>query len=471
MRTYLFLVLGGVGIGLSLSFPPLWPLVFFLFVPILASVYRGEVSRRELFFHGWVFGTALIGSTLHWFFNTLPLVWLGVTEPLASVAIVFLFWAILSALLGLVIAAWTLIARIVCTNRFVDVFSFSILWVVFEHLRMWVYALVSYGPGAALEPHFSFGFVGYALAHDSLLLQIASVGGVYALSLAAMMVAMVFYFVATKVPKTVAAGIVLSVFALSIFAPQQTGSFEPPFNMDVIETNFESVLEFSSPEQQYKQDMITQKLHELVRRNPGVDVIVLPEASRYTQFVSKGDFVEFFADIFGDKEVLIVDSWRVTTDEGVFNRIVFFSTTEGVLAAQDKLFLLPMGEYVTHFGGLIVNMLGKSDELKKIKKNRSYTHSNTLQPFTFRGVTIGALACSEVVSPSLYHSLAEDYGVDVFVNLSSYAWFNHSVNPYNQVVAMARVQAVWGDRPYIQASNAAPSFFVSPEGRVGTKQL
>lgn len=110
MQRVFFTVLGGVSIGLALSVPMLWLLALVGMIPLVHIVYA-HVSLRQSFLSGWLFGSALIGTTLYWFFNTLPLEWLGITNPFVEVVLVTFFWAFLSSVLGIAVGLWALVAK------------------------------------------------------------------------------------------------------------------------------------------------------------------------------------------------------------------------------------------------------------------------------------------------------------------------------------------------------------------------
>jgi len=466
MYRYFFLILGAISIGLSLSYSFFWPLIFVSVLPLVRLVYAEDLEYKHLFSHGWLFGFLLIGSTIHWFFNALPLTWLGISDSLVSVILIFFVWLVVSVVLGVAVGLWAVCARVSRTHLMVDMVTFSTLWVLFEYLRMWIFTVVTYGPGSLLESNFSFGFIGYALAQSSLLLPLASFGGVFVLSFTTFFVSMSLYVLYKRFGLSMSLSVALVIVVLGVFYPS-SGAVSP-LSLDVatVNTNFKSLLYVSSMEQQFRRSVITQKLRNIVVENPQVEVIVLPEGSRYTSQFTGEEYKDFFAQLFGEREVLIVDTNLLRGEEGLASHVVFFSSTKGLLASHMKRFLLPFGEYMPYAGEVMFRALGMRSELAEIKRSRTRVPSNKQYGFEYKGVDLVALSCSDTVSPVLYRKLSQGSNPKIFLNLSSQSWFHNSKNPFNQLIVMAKVHATWNNTPYIQATNAGLSFRVFPYGHI-----
>lgn len=458
------IILGGVGVGVALSVSYMWPLAIISLLPLLYAVYA-QISVRRLFLSGWLFGVSLMGSTLYWFFNTLPLTWLGITNPFLSVLVVFVFWFVLVLVLGVAVGCWAIAARYVRTHPLVDIVSFSILWVLFEYLRMWLYTAVTYGSGSVLEPFFSFGFVGYALAHNHYMLQLAAIGGVFALSFTVVVLAMSMRLIGTVSQKYALAAFVILV-ALSFIPAQLQHPDAGVYGVEPIETNIPSRLVQTQEDLASTHAYITEKIRQVAENNPNVSVVVLPEFSNYTQQLDESSYQKFFIDIFGNREVLLIDSERVDAANGdAHSSIVFFSTTQGEQSRSYKRFFLPAGEYMPYLGALLLSAFGLEHELLALQAHRSYTPELHTESFTHNETTYTALTCSDAVSPLLYKQLG-DTQTRLLVNTSSLAWFHHAQNPQVQFIAMAKVHAVWNRSWYVQATNAGLSFFITPNGHV-----
>lgn len=467
MRTYLLLILGGVAGGLAISFPVCWPLVFAALLPLLACVYDTRIHVRTLFLHGWLFGSVFMGTVLYWFFNTLPLDWLGISHAAASVGIVGFLWGVTSLTLALTVAAWGVLVRMTVHRSLRDVVSLPILWVASEYLRMWVFALVMHNESIPFEPHFSFGFMGYALAHDELFVQGSAIAGVFGLSFFVIAVATMLYIwhMHGQVRRIgIAVALVCCLWVVPLHVPYATTSV--PLVVETVTTNFASTLVSNVAERAARRDIITEQLHDIAQRSPYVDVIVLPESAHYTADLSVSEVQSMLRDIFGERDVLLVDSTYNSDGEAQYLHIIFISSSQGVIATQNKHFLLPVGEYMPTWVTYVLRIFGKQQQLERLQTHRSYTTSGIPEPIIFKGYSIGALACSEVVSPFLYRGLAAD-GANILINTSSHAWFHHGANPKNQLIAMAKVHAVWNKRPYVQASNAASSLYTMPSGDWG----
>ncbi len=85
---------------------------------------------------------------------------------------------------------------------------------------------------------------------------------------------------------------------------------------------------------------------------------------------------------------------------------------------------------------------------------------------SLKGVKIGGLLCSDLLSPSLYPSLVREGSAEVLVNLANQFWFHNSRILYWKTLQLARVHAVQSRTPFVLANNAAPSFVLDRQGNV-----
>jgi apolipoprotein N-acyltransferase len=137
-------------------------------------------------------------------------------------------------------------------------------------------------------------------------------------------------------------------------------------------------------------------------------------------------------------------------------------------ALHEKQFLVPFGEYLPFSAGALLNILFPIPSVKEaITAAQSSMRAGTkLSTFEVNGVRVGALLCSELVSPSLYAKLAREERADILVNLSSRTWFHESKFLHAKLLQIAKVQAVHAHRPLLVSTNNAPSYVLDANGRI-----
>lgn len=464
-RWFLPLLTGLLG-ALSLDIPYLWPLVFVSLIPLLYFI-RISRSYIEAFLGGWLAGCVLIGGTLIWFWETLPLNWLGIEGGMQGVYAVFLAWGVLVTVpMALSVGLWA-----ACTRRFNStashIFLAPLLWTLAEYGRGWIFAFVTYGEGTVLGSHFSAGFLGYALAHHPLLLQLASLGGIYLLS-----AVVVFFnqllarFLILGRVRIIPAMVLSGVLILTSFVSVHGREEGRALTIAAFHTDFPPSLSLSSEEEDRRERIYRKMLLQAASSSP--DVIILPEDSRFlSRIFVQGDEEEIVALL--RKPTLIIDSGR-TEIEGAspVQRMLYWDTSEKLPEFRDKSFLVPQGEYVPKLFEILAGGMGIS--LEETKKNRAYHRGASMTVGeTPDGIKVGALFCSEILSPSL-HREARMKGAQILVNVSSTAWFHGSYVLNGQLRAVAKVRAVEQRLPLVVAANGAPSLAVDRYGNIPVEE-
>ena len=466
-------MVGGVAGGLSVSFPSFWFLALFSLLPLFLFLKQESQTKRHVFFGGWVFGSALMGTTYYWLFNTLPIDWLGFENSTVGFLIVLFFWSTLSVCIGATVGFFALIGERVLRTGPLGFPLVALVWVLFEYARMWVSAIIMYGPGSILGAHTSSGFLGYALT-ESELLHLSVFGGVYTLSLAVAVANILFFNFFSQNTKARIVGLIgVTIFlTASVFPIKGEYEAEPPLSIALAHTDFKANIHTSAEEYALQSSELKKELQRIAQQGHAVDVVVLPEDVRLlSRLRQEGVSVsDFLGALFPEQEVLFIDSGRTKTPEGVVNRIYFISSTDGVVGVSDKEFFLPLGEYMPYVYETLFRVLGQGEKIDRLKSKRAYTPTGYRSTVSFHGERLGVLSCSEVLSPTLYKRLVKDEKATVLINLSSLSWFHYGKNPFNQLLSIARVQAVSNQMWYFQATNAGPSVIIDPYGKIRSPQ-
>ncbi|OGG55293.1 apolipoprotein N-acyltransferase [Candidatus Kaiserbacteria bacterium RIFCSPHIGHO2_02_FULL_49_11] len=425
-------------------------------------------------------GAVFLGIVYVWAWDSYPLDRFNIYNPVLAILVIFFGWSVVATVLSFFIGIWAALINRIKKRTMADLFVVSVAWIFLEYLRMWGFALLTIGKGSLLEPHFSLGFVGYILSSNQFLLQLASVGGVYALSFVLVFInAFVFWIlfisnIATFRKVIVTFSAIALLFGVAgaghLFIGQENIALEKEqeITVAVLHTSFPSFLLLSEQEKKNRLALLMDLMATVRNHGELPDIIIFPEDSRFlSTLLEEGKLDTYFANYWGGKKVLLIDSGRVENKEGeMVSRTFYYFTDTHQLSWSDKIFLVPQGEYTPYIYQLFLKSLGQEKLASSFKEYRSSSPGNSLFSEDYVGTRIGTLLCSEILSPSLYRRLVQEEDVDILVNLSSHAGFHGSRLLYAQIVNVAKVHAVANRRPFIRAGNFAPSFVIDSSGRL-----
>jgi apolipoprotein N-acyltransferase len=469
---YLTVLAAGV-CSVGIVTPALWFLVFpglALFFYILLT-YR--ISAWKLAWYGMLFGTLTGCAGTVWFLNTLPLDFLGIRNHFVQACAVGMTWLYVGASLGAPLAVTAPLVHIYRSSPLFPIAA-ALLWTVTETGRMWSFAATTWAPTSLFGPHFSIASIGYPLTESPFLLRMAYPCGIDALNFFAAFVAALLALLPTTIrakrsfiAPTVQAVVALSLpVALSPSPSQPPSPGQRPVRFAIIAENLEDVRDISSHE------VVRELLAKAAAAQPPVNVVLMPEEFSLTSlFWSKEEADTFLKQHFGERDVLIlntrnevfpIEETNYFTDS---KKLVYDSTTSGEVARYVKLMLMPLGEYAPAFTTTFFSVINDPDLQMYLEDvvqlpppGRSVTSAN------FHGLIIGGLLCSDILSPSLYHTLSRDHHANVLVNLANQFWFHGSRPLHWKTVQIARVHAVQNNLPFLLANNMAPSFALNGRG-------
>jgi apolipoprotein N-acyltransferase len=461
--------------ALGVVVPSLWFAVF----PGLALFF---FLLREKVQHVWaaalcglLFGVVTGGAGTIWFLDTLPLSFLGIHDPIVQATAVGMTWAYVAVSLGLPVMLGAIPIWLVRSSPWFPLWT-TFVWGITEIGRMWIFALTTWGPRSLFGPHFSPASVGYPLTESDILVRLAHPLGLDALTLcvAAGSAFLAVLFSIRRHPTPIRAFIIstsltfLLVALPSLIAERPVSKGSTTLRFAVISEHIEEVRDFST------HYLVREKLAQAAAAHPPVDVIVLPEEFSLTSiFWSNAEASRFISDHFGEREVLILNTRNDLYPAEERNlhseskKLVFDSTTRGEVGRYIKQMLMPLGEYAPAFTKTFFSLVDDPElhlYLEDVATGSSV--SPHLQVGEFRGVRIGGLLCSDMLSPHLYRSLYLEHGAEVLVNLSNHFWFHGSKPLYWKTVQMARVHATQNQAPLLVSNNIAPSFVMDKQGKM-----
>jgi apolipoprotein N-acyltransferase len=436
------LVAGVLGVPLALAFPrpAQWWLGFIALAPLILLA-RGAPSAREAGIRTWLGGSVFFLSVDSWL---LPEANVLAIPAALLLGVLWLPWGRLAwRLLGSRAAPWQVPARLAAGRVALAMLLLPSAFVLGEVVRSWD-ALG--GPWALL---------GASQWNDLPILALASLGGVWLVSLVLMAVNVgVAVTVGPRVPITVRAGAALATCALLLGSlawsavrptPVSDGrtlrvGLVQPGKIDPVEPRLAASESASLGLAPSHPDLIVWSESSVGRdpaTNPG-DVVALRRVVQATG-----------ADVLAN-----VDARR--RSGGIYKSSLLVGPN-GPVASYDKIRLVPFGEYIP-----ARPLLGWVARFTQAAA-RNRHHGSRLVLMRSGSVQFGPLICFESAFPDMSRNLAR-MGADLIVVQSATTTFQSTWGP-EQHGSLAAVRAVESGRPVVQASIAGPSVAFDPRGR------
>jgi apolipoprotein N-acyltransferase len=439
-------LLAGSATVLALAFPRTdWDgAAWFALVPLFIVALAAR--PRVAFAWGWLYGLVFFAVLLRWLnftFRTFsvipwPLTWGPV---LLLAAWCGLYVACVAGLLAWLrdrrSAAWGLA-------------TVPLLWVGGEWLR------------GHLLTGFPWGTLGYSQHQRLMVIQVAELGGVHAVSLiiVAVNAALAGAFVLTwgrAVTGLAAAGVLLA--AVLGFGGWRLAQGPPAGRASV------SVMQ-PAIEQPLKWDPahagnVVRIYHELTRQ-AGAErpaLIVWPETASPTVLRRDRELLGSLAALAGELGApLLVGSIDVMEDRGNgLTNTAFLVSEQGIVGRYDKIHLVPFGEYVP-LARVIGFVRGWAEFIADLEAgSRAVVFPGPPAPF-------GVVICYEGIFPDLFREFVNN-GARIMVNMTNDAWFGRTSGP-EQHLSMYPFRAVEHRIAVIRAANTGVSAFIAPTGQV-----
>lgn len=449
----LFALGGGVLAGLGMVFPPLW------FLPIVGILGYFAASRlsssfRAALLHGLLFGIIASMGGVWWFWDTLPLTWISVPEGSIQFLLVGIVYGLTVLALAFPFMLGALLIRCV-PSAWYRPLVLALLYVLIEEVRMWSFALFFLGAETSLAPHFSVAGLGYVLTENALLLPLAQLGHYGLHGFIALLAATLLE--RKQLPILLgSAVIVLSLVGTHLSLPSlPTGE---TMRIGLISTTVPPG-PFALP------GFITQQMQEA--EHSGAEVLAIPEGLGLAKFLDKEARQQWYETVFEGRNGLVISSSVVPEENGTERgELIYETVADGIIASQDKIFFVPMGEYLPPLVEAVISVVGTENlgSYSSYLGNRLVPGSK-LTSATYEGVHFGSLLCSELLSPYLYPKLAAQ-NTDVLLNLANNSWFHGSHLLHERLQQLAKTHALKNRQWFLVASNGSPSYAIDPRGRV-----
>ncbi|MHB9755123.1 apolipoprotein N-acyltransferase [Streptomyces sp. BYX5S] len=431
----------GAGALPALAFPApsLWWCAYVALVPWMLLARSAGTPRRAAL-DGWLGGLGFMLAVHHWLLPSLH---------------VFTF--LLAALLGALWAPWGWLLRRLLHGRpsagraAAALVAVPSAWLMVELVRSWE------GLGGP------WGLLGSSQWQVTPALRLASVGGVWLVSLLVLVVntGVTLLVIARGARAPVVAGLLATVAVTGVawaWAPRPETSGQT--RIAVVQPGV--VNGYASPRHRFDREVaLTRRLADR-----DVDLVVWGESSVGFDLPRRPELVDRLAALSRevDADILVnVDARRRATDgagQGIYKSSVLVGP-EGLTGDRyDKMRLVPFGEYVP-----ARSLLGWATSVGKAAgEDRMRGTRQTVMDVRHgeRALRVGPLVCFESAFPDMTRQLTKD-GAQVLLAQSSTSTFQHSWAP-EQHASLAAVRAAETGRPMVHATLTGVSAVYAPDG-------
>ncbi|MFF0333030.1 apolipoprotein N-acyltransferase [Streptomyces fimicarius] len=435
-------LLAGALPALAFPAPGLWWFAYGALVPWLLLIRTARSPRRAAL-DGWIGGIGFVIAVHHWLMPSLHV-----------------FIVLLAALLGLLWAPWgLLVSRLLggspsAPRAVAAVVVVPSGWLMIELVRSWE------GLGGP------WGLLGASQWEVAPALRVASVGGVWLVSLLVLAVNTGVALLITAPAARTTAGVLLVVCALSVtvmwaWAPRPTD--DGTVRIAVVQPG---VVEGpgSVARRLDRGEELTRSLE-----GRGVDLVVWGESSIGAGAWQSPETARRLAELsrrVGADLLVNVDARQTDGSgrSGIFKSAVLVGPDGPTGDRYDKMRLVPFGEYVPARSLLgWATSVGKAAGEDRLRGDRQVVMT---LPDGDRGLRVGPLVCFESAFPDMSRRLVRD-GAQVLVAQSATSTFQNSWAPA-QHASLGALRAAENGRPMVHATLTGISAAYGPRGeRVG----
>lgn len=454
-RDYLAAVLGGVLFAASFPPSPLAWLAWFALVPHLRLLE--DRQWRAALALGWVWGMAHFVALIYWV--VIAVGHYGKMSVLTSL----LPMGLLAGYLAIYPAMFSLLVALLGKSKLAPLYV-PCSWVALEYAR------------AKLLTGFPWCLAGYSQYAHPLLIQVASLCGVYGVSFLIILVNWYLHelFISSDTPFAPRV-ILLSLFTFLCigstlwYGYQRThgkaeANSQPatPMRIAIVQPSIDQSVKWDPHFQERTMKLYNALTRSASRSNP--DLVIWPETATPFFFQANKPMAKKIYELSQELEcpILFGSPAYEESAEGIryFNRAYLLLPDGGAPQYYDKVHLVPFGEYVPL--GRLLSFVGKL-----VPGAGSFSPGSTKKTLTLCKIKLGVLICFEAIFPELSRE-EKSQGASLFVNLTNDAWFGTSSAPY-QHLAMSAFRAVENGVPLVRAANTGFSAIIDKYGKIRQK--
>lgn len=463
-----FVVSFVLGMLSALVFAPTYliPLAIIGFSGLFLLIDK-EKSLKKSFWLGWSFGFGHFIVGFYWISISLfvDIVAFGWLLPFS----ITLIPATAAIYIGLTALATKKMANILKVSKLQRIIIFTVFWLFFEYLR------------SILLSGFPWNLIGYSLIFSTNISQVASIVGIYGLSLLALLI---FTIPALLIEITdynlqfnedskgnfiVISALLSLIVVISAWGNNRINSNELEYiengNVRVVQPSIKQANKWD-PEYKYKSFLKNIDLANSKRREDVNYVIWSESAIPYALSHNSLELLLEIKKAIPQDAALVSGAIRAKFDlygqvDEVFNSVFAIDDDGHIKDIYDKRHLVPFGEYIPFqkyvpFISKITNGGVGFSSGNDVKIIQPQTDLPSFLP----------LICYEAIFTNLSRSKEER--PDFLLNITNDGWFGRSSGPY-QHLAMAQTRSIEYGLPLIRAANNGVSAYIDPYGRVVDK--
>ena len=387
-----------------------------------------------LFLLRWLNFTFRVYSAIPW-----PLVWLPT--------------ALLAAYCGLYVGLFAGALSWIAARRsgLAAIAAAPFIWVMLEWVRGW------------LMGGFPWGSLGYSQHGQLAVIQIAELGGVYAVSFVLIAVNAALAAAAVLGPRRAVTplGVAALLVAATLgFGHARLRGFAPPTATATIAIIQPSIAQPLKWDPDFAASTLA-NYFDLTRRagQSRPDLIVWPETATPTvlreDLVLQGALRQLSQETGARLLVGSIDADRTSPPK--YRNSAFLLDERGIVNRYDKIQLVPFGEYVP-LSGVIGFVRGWAEFIADLEPgSRSVVFPGPPSPF-------GTVICYEGIFPALVRRFVRD-GARFMVNMTNDGWFGQTAGPL-QHLGMYPLRAVEHRVAVVRAANTGVSAVIAPSGAI-----
>lgn len=441
------------GVCATLALPPVFftPLAFIGFCGFF-WMHGACQYKKQAFWLGWWFGFGHFVSGLYWisFALLIDIAQFGWLIPFAVFGI--------AAVVAIYPALVSLMLYVLPSSGYRKVILFAFLWTLFEILR------------GHLFTGFPWNLIGYVWTVSDVMLQSASIVGVWGLSLFSVLLftmpASLVYQdgktlkKASIIPTMVVFGIAVAMFAGGTY--RLAGAHDKTVQgvyVRIVQPNFTQLFKW---DENSRQQIVEQFLQQSTQPSAKpITHLIWPESSLPYYLSESSPVLRLISPAIPKDGAVILGSIHADMTYGGFIEKIWNSlhviNDQGVIYRKyNKHHLVPFGEYVPFRGILPIEKITHGMMDFSAGEGPQTISAPNFPDFS-------PLICYEVIFPDAVTDGSN--APKVMVNVTNDGWYGNSSGPY-QHFHMARTRAVEQGLPLIRAANTGISAMVDAYGRV-----
>ena len=443
-------VAGGIALAAAFPKPDLHLFVWVAMVPLLLVASRTDPWGALRY--GFLFGMVFRAGNLYWVVHAMTRHG-GLPVPLAMLG-AGLLMAYLAAYWGL----FALVVQRVGLRSRAAPFLLAACWAGLEYFQSWFLT------------GFPWTFIGYAAGRSAILIQFASVAGVFGLTFLAVLVnAAVAGWLrhGNRVRGTALASAALALVALAYggWSLETATASEDRLTVGLVQGNVPQDLKWDVSARREILDRHVELSRQAAAQ--GAQLVLWPESSWPDPYGIERDataYDQVSRVAVEHATAIVVGTVRVTAaDDGydVANAAVLLGRDGGVDGAYEKSHLVPFGEYLPYPN--ILGLIG----LRQLVNQGGFTPGPGPQVLEVPGLPpFSPLICYEMIFPS--EVVPESQRPGWLLQVTNDGWFGAFGGP-QQHLAQARIRAIEQGLPVVRVANTGISAAIRPDGRILTQ--